>query len=340
MSDLNQGTGVPSDELLEQLLKHASPRPMPSRADEAAVRQALRAEWRDVTGRRRIRHRAAGFAVAATLLVGVFSMLRFLQVPVPDVVEVATIEKSFGAIYVLAESSELRETNDLSGVLAGQTIVTGEEAGIALSWNRGGSLRLDENTRITFADDESVYLQSGRLYFDSNPAALIARSTANEPSELQIATDYGQVSHSGTQFMTHVDGRSLRISVREGQVAIVGQHHRHVASSGQQVTLSGRAQPIVLTIKGSAKDWDWVGRTSPPADVDGKSIYEFLQWVHRETGLELRFTGQAERVARVELLKGTIDAAPLVALPQWIATTALSYEIDHSEGVIYVNDDG
>jgi len=339
MSDSDQGVSTRTDEALEELLKHASPRPMPSQSDEAAVRQVLRAEWREVSGRHRSRRRIVGFAMAATVLIGVFSVFSLFRMPVVDAVQVATIEKSFGSIYLLGKSSVLRETPALSRVLSGQTIVTGDEAGIALAWDHGGSVRLDANTRVTFRDDESVYLESGRVYFDSEPSTLIAGITAGDTKAFVVITDYGEVSHIGTQFMTHVDDGNLSISVREGRVEVDGRYYDYVASSGQQVTLTGRQQPAVLSISGYAKDWSWVSRTSPPVDVDGRSIYEFLQWVYRETGLEPRFEGQAEQVARIELLKGTIDAEPLEALPRWMATTALGYKINDGEGVIYVSDD-
>lgn len=338
MSDLEKGTGIGSDEALEQLLSHASPRPVPSAADEAAVREVLHAEWGAVSGRRRTYRRTLRFAIAATLLVAVFSLFNLFRVPAVDAVQVATIEKSFGPIYLLQDTSELQETSTLSDVQSGHTIVTSDEAGIALAWGQGGSMRMDEHTRVRFVDEGSVYLESGRVYFDSAPSALIGGITSGDSRDFVVATEFGEVSHTGTQFMTEVNGGKLSVSVREGQVAVDGRYHRQVASSGQQVTVSGRQQPTVLSLSAYARDWSWVGRTSPPADVDGKSIYEFLQWVHRETGLEPRFDGQAEQVARIELLKGKIDAEPLEALPRWMATTALGYDIIESEGVIYVSD--
>ena len=338
MSDLDKGTGPASDEALEKLLSHASPRPVPSAADEAAVRKALHAEWRALSGRRQTRKRTLAFAIAATLLVAVFSLFNLFRFPGVDTVQVATIERSFGTIYRIQDSSGLQETGMLSDVQSGHTIVTGDAAGLALAWGRGGSMRMDENTRVRFVDEGSVYLESGRVYFDSAPSTLIGGITSGDSKDFVVATEFGEVSHMGTQFMTEVNGRQLRVSVREGQIAVDGRHHRHVASSGQQVTVSGRQQPTVLSLSAYARDWRWVGRTSPPADVDGKSIYEFLQWVHRETGLEPRFDGQAEQVARIELLKGKIDAEPLEALPRWMATTALGYDINEREGVIYVSD--
>jgi len=339
MNDFDQSTSVPSDDALEQLLKRAAPRPTPSESDEAAVRHAVRAEWRRVSSARQSHRRVLNYAIAATVLIGVFTAFSTFRTSPIETVQVATIEKSFGSIYLLGEKSELRETEDLSSVLSAQTIVTGAEAGMALAWANGGSLRVDENTRLEFTTDNSVFLKSGRLYFDSEPSAIVAGTGASGSDGFVVNTDYGEIAHIGTQFMSGVDTGGLTVSVREGQVGVDGTYHRHVATSGQQVTFSGRQQPTVLSLSAHAKEWNWVGRTSPPADVDGKPIYEFLQWVHRETGLVTRFEGQAEKVARNELLKGAmVDAEPLDALQRWMATTALEYDVNESEGVIYVRD--
>jgi hypothetical protein len=336
MSDLNQGAGVPSDDVVERLLKHAVPRPTPSPSDEAAVRQAVRAEWQIVSGRRQSRRRVLTYAIAATVLVAVYSVFSVFRMPVVDAVQVASIEKSFGLIYLLDDKSELRETRELSNVLSGQTIVTGNQAGIALAWGNGGSVRLDENTRVEFVDDEIVYLKSGRIYFDSNPSALTTGIAAGDTSGFAIQTDHGKVAHVGTQFMIGVNAATLTVSVREGQVAVDGEYHRHVASPGEQVTLSGRQRPSVLSISRSGESWDWVSLTSPAADVDGKTLHEFLLWACREMGLDLRFEGRAEQVARGAILRGRIDTEPAEALRQRLATAALEWRID--EGVIYVSD--
>jgi len=339
MNDFDQSTGVPSEDALEQLLKRAVPRPTPSESDEAAVRQAVRAEWQRVSSTRQSHRRVLSYALAATVLIGVFAAFSVFRPSPIEAVQVATIEKSFGSMYLLGDQSELRETDDLSSVLLGQTVVTGAQAGIALAWGNGGSLRVDEHTRLEFATDNSVYLKSGRVYFDSEPSAMIAGTRTIGSTDFVVVTEYGEIAHIGTQFMTRVDSGKLTVSVREGQVDVDGSYHSHVATSGQQVTFAGRQQPTVLSLSAHANDWNWVSRTSPPADVDGKSIFEFLQWVHRETGLETRFEGQAEQAARNDLLKGaTIDAEPLDALTRWMATTALEYEVNENEGVIYVRD--
>jgi hypothetical protein len=102
------------------------------------------------------------------------------------------------------------------------------------------------------------------------------------------------------------------------------------------VTLTGAAQPSVLNINAYGESWNWVNRTTPAADVDGKSLHEFLTWVCREMGLEMQFEGQAETVARSAILKGRIDTAPAEALRLRLATAALDWRIE--EGVIYITD--
>ncbi|MDH3352772.1 MAG: FecR family protein [Gammaproteobacteria bacterium] len=336
MSDFERRTGAASDEALEQLLKRATPRPVPLPADEATVRRAVRAEWRNVSSRHQSRRRVVSFAIAATVLISVFAVFNLFRMPIVEAVQVASIEKSFGSVYLLGESSELRETRDLSNVVSGQTIVTGSRAGLGLAWGNGGSMRMDENTRVEFVNDETVYLKSGRIYFDSSPPALIAGISAGDIAEFVVQTDLGEVAHIGTQFMTGVNAGTLTVSVREGQVAIEGEYHSQVASSGEQLILSGRQRPAVLSISRSGESWEWVSRTSPSANVDGKSLHEFLLWACRELGLEIQWQGQAEEVARHAILRGRIDTEPAEALRQRLATAALEWHID--EGVIYVGE--
>jgi hypothetical protein len=252
-------------------------------------------------------------------------------------VQVATIEKSFGSIYLLGETSELRETKASSNVLAGQTIVTGEEAGMALAWSKGGSLRMDANTRIRFLDEGSVFLASGRLYFDSTPSTLLTGISSGGAPEFMVITNHGKVTHVGTQFMTRVGDRDLIVSVREGQVSIDSNYQQYLASPGEQVTISGRGQPTILSIGRSGGHWDWVSRTSPVVAVDGRSLHEFLLWASRETGLELRYEGGAEQIAYEAKLRGAIDTPPLDAVRLRLETAALGLRI--ADGIIYVSED-
>ena len=144
------------------------------------------------------------------------------------------------------------------------------------------------------------------------------------------------MTHLGTQYMAEIEGDELVVSVREGNVLIRGRLYEQQVDTGQQATLAGSQRPSLLSISRSGTQWDWVARTMPAADVDGRTLSEFLDWVSRELGLELRFEGDAEVVAHEAILRGTVDTLPEDALRLRLATAALDWRIE--EGVIYISD--
>ena len=334
MSGSDRDNTVRTDDAVEALLEQAAPRPAPPAEDEAVIRDAVFNEWQAVTGQRSRRRRLTSLAVAATVLVAV--SIAFNQFRVADIVpvQVASIDKSHGSIYLLGEQAELRELPDLAVISAGQTIVTGSDAGIGLSWGNGGSLRIDADTRIEFISNEAVFLRSGRIYFDSQVAA-VTGSGITSPA-FAIETEHGTVTHVGTQYMTSVDGDDLTVSVREGQVAIAGSYRDETATAGQQLMLSGRGSPTILDITGYGKDWEWIEPMAPVPHFDGRPVHEFLTWVSRETGLQLQYEGKdAEELATGSTFFGAVERRPTLALDFWMQTIDLDYRIEG--GVIYVS---
>jgi hypothetical protein len=250
---------------------------------------------------------------------------------------VASIQKSFGSIYVLGDQSELTRVDELAAIHAGQVIVTGDDAGIALAWSGGGSMRLHRNTEVEFRDDNTVFLRSGQIYFDSIPSELIAGIASASVAAFQVDTEYGMVSHVGTQFMTAVDSTALKVSVREGRVDIAGRFYPHSAERGEQVLLSGRQRPVVLSFPGYGAAWDWVAKTSPSVDIEGKSAHVFLNWVGRELGMSIEYASDdVEQVARQAILQGQVDSEPAEALRLRMMTAGFLWR--YEPGVIYVSD--
>lgn len=338
MSESNRDETMRKDDAVEAILEQAAPRPAPPMEDEQVVRDAVYAEWQAVTGRRSRRRRMTNFAIAATVLVAV--SVAFNQFRVNDVapIQVATIDKSHGSIYLLGEQSELHELPDLAAIMAGQTIVTGNDAGIGLSWSNGGSLRIDANTRIEFIAVDEVYLRSGRVYFDTAPTQRMAAITGSGVASpaLAIETEHGRVTHLGTQYMTFVDTTNLTVSVREGQVAIAGKYRDETAVEGQQMTISGSGSPTILNITGYGSNWEWIEPMAPVPDFDGRSVHHFLSWVSRETGLHLEYVDDdAKQLAADVEFVGEVERRPTLALDVWMQTIDLDYRIDG--GVIYVS---
>lgn len=327
------GRKAAEDLAVEALLEHALPRPSPPARVESIVRAAVHDEWKAVSGRYRRRKRLGEMGLAAAVLVALGLAFNVFRVNGIAAVEVATIDKEHGSIYVLGEQSELRELPDLTTVVAGQTIVTGSGSGVGLRWRSGnGSLRIDENSRVEFLSAGSVRLLSGRVYFDSQPVAAITGSGINSAGFV-VETEFGPVAHVGTQYMTAVDKDRLTVSVREGEVRVGG---RYSAVAGQQLQLNGTAPPSVTNVSHSGSAWEWTEEVAPRLDIgDGRSTYEFLQWVGRETGLEVRFASpEAEAIAHAGELRGTIATSPRKALDVWMAGELLRTEINDGKIVV------
>ena len=328
MTETGNKAMVDDDRALEELLGRASPRQAPPADVNQRVKAAVREEWRKEHRRNAMRRRTAMFAAAASVVLAVAVVWTTWLAPLPPPVQVATLEKSMGTIYLLSEQAELRRAENLRSVQSGQTIVTAENASVGLRWNHGGSLRLDANTEVLFAAKDSIELRSGRVYFDSLP-------DSGAKSSLKIRTEHGDVAHIGTQFMTAVDDDSLIVSVREGKVSIDGRFYDDTVEAGNQARLVGSRRPEILSIRTFGPEWEWIEATAPIAVMQGKSLYDFLLWISRETGLEVRFeSDEVERVAREESPKGDLDETPRVALRQSLLSADLAYDIDN--GVIRI----
>lgn len=315
---------------VEALLERASPRPAPPSKDEQMIREAVLAEWQAVTGKRRVRSQLTRFAVAATVLLAVAVSFNLMRTDGIAPVQVASISKSYGSIYVLGEQATMHRLPEMAVVLSGQTIKTDHDSGIGLAWGSGGSLRIAADTVVEFVAADEVYLHSGRIYFDSTPSQLIAAiSSGSVASNLRIRTDHGTVTHLGTQYMAYTASDMLEVSVREGEVLIDGKYHDEKAIAGQQLSIAGSSRATVLNIDRHGAAWSWVEETSPLVNTDGRSVDEFLNWVGRETGLRVVYPDESTRQAAIDtVLKGNVNLKPSEALEFWLQGQDLKWQTD------------
>lgn len=332
---MSKDTLLDDDDAVEALLGKAAPRPVPPDAETAAVREAVRAEWQEVTGQRRSRVRITQWAMAASVLVAVFVTLNLLRTGGIEPQQVATIDKQMGTVRVLDDASRSSPVSNDAAVVAGQIITTQADSGLGLAWSGGGSLRIDANSRVEFVSTDAVYLHDGRLYFDSAPA-LSASSISGSDVRFTVHSRFGEVAHVGTQYMAQTDGVGLTVSVREGEVEVRPERGAATrAGRNQQMAISGSGVRSIVNIQPHGGLWQWVERTSPATDLDGRSIDEFLGWVSHETGLAIRYEDSAARSSADQLLRGKLETGPREALDVWMLGTDLDWRIDN--GVIYVS---
>lgn len=312
---------------IEAILKEAAPRPVPPIEDEAAIRRDVRAEWQHIVGKRRGRRRLQLAAAGLVAALGVAIMM--LPGTSIEPLALANIEKSDGTIYLLGEHSELVALPTANTVYSGQVIQTGRDGLLGLNWGRGGSLRIDHDTRIEFIDAQTVFVHRGRVYFESEPES--------GSDALILNTGHGSISHLGTQYMADVAARELVVSVREGRVMIAGDFHEKLANAGQQVRLQGRSRPEVVDVSTYGDLWAWTESLSPRIDLDNRSAQAFLEWVGRQTGYRVVFDSPAaEQLAVDTLLVGRVEADPRTELRLRMLTTDLEYTFNAGNGTIHI----
>jgi ferric-dicitrate binding protein FerR (iron transport regulator) len=308
------------------LLGRAGARERPRAAAESAAFEALHAQWRSrVASQRRGRLTAltAASAAAAAALVGVYV---WLQSPAPSApAELATIEHVEGGdITWRDDRTQAQPLGELRALAEGQRLATGSASRVALRWHDGGSLRLDEESRLEFVSATAVRLTAGNVYFDS----AVADGSSGAAPELAVQTPAGEVVHIGTQFMVSVASDEVVLSVREGQVRVTGDGFELVVAANQELDLRADGTREVTAIDGHGERWAWAADVAPQIALDGRTTFDVVAWAARETGRRVFYaTPTAQMRARDDVLHGVDRRSPSGILTLLPHLTSFAYEI-------------
>jgi ferric-dicitrate binding protein FerR (iron transport regulator) len=326
---MKERTPTPVDENgddLVSLFGRIGTRERPRAAAEAAAFTALHAQWRGRTSARRRRRAIALAGAVAASGATVALVYAWLQSPAPTApTTLATIEHVEGIDVTWRDDrSQAQPLGSLRTFGEGQRLATGRGARIALEWHDGGSLRLDENSRLEFVSAGAVRLTAGNLYFDSAVAS-VGNGAA---PELAIQTPAGDVVHIGTQFMVKVASDEVVLSVREGQVKVTGDGFELVIAANEQLDLRADGSRDLVAIDGYGEPWNWAADVAPQIALDGRTAFDVIAWVARETGRRVVYeTPLAERSARGNVLRGVDARSPHGMLTLLPYLTDLGYEI-------------
>lgn len=317
-----------TDTVLESLFSHASARKRPPAEDEQAVREALRSEWTEITRRRRRRTYFA-YGIAASLLLATVVSVNMLNRDVPALppIQLASVEKQSGNIFVRRAGQPSSESRRLSKttLYAGQVVSTAQAARLAVELRTGESLRIDEGTELVLTAESQIELIKGRIYVDSNQAG----TSSGRVGALEIATFAGVIRHLGTQYMAGINDSAVEVSVREGKVSITTGKNESVATPGQQISVAQSGEASLSAIATHGVMWEWTELVTPEFNLDGRSAFDFIHWVGRETGHSVTFEDNiAERLARATELRGSIDLEPMRALDLILQTSDLEPSVE------------
>ena len=324
MNERTPDPGNGNGDELAVLFGRVGARERPRPAAETAAFEALHAQWRSHVvrqRRRRLTALAAGSAAAAAAFAGIYV---WLQNPAPSA-PLATVEYVEGSDFTWRDDrSQAQPLGTLRALAEGQRLATGVGSRIALRWHDGGSLRLDESSRLELVSARAVRLTAGNVYFDS---AVAGSSSAAAP-ELAVQTPAGEVVHIGTQFMVSVEGDEVVLSVREGQVRVTGDGFELVVAANQELDLHADGTRELTSIDGHGERWAWAANVAPQIALDGRTTFDVVAWAARETGRRVVYaTPTAQMHARDNVLHGIDRRSPSGILTLLPHLTTLAYEI-------------
>jgi ferric-dicitrate binding protein FerR (iron transport regulator) len=321
-----------SDQSIERLIKLAGERDMPSpEAMERARAQARQSFQRMLDQQRadspRRRIKAMGWFAVAASIVGFVSYLSLQRFAQSSPVRVAHLAMLQGELTLLESNREV-PVQVASPVHAGNTLTT-HDGRVALTLGDALSLRVDRHTRLRFDGRERITLIDGSLYVDSGGV--------NAVPALRIDTPAGAVRHVGTQFQVTVTGDTTRVRVREGRVLLTpGAGAPADITSGDELRIEGSGLQWRRGLASFGPEWEWSASIAPPLDIENRPLSEFLAWITREHGWQLRHVDETLQQRTQEIrLHGSLeqlDALAMLERVSMVTGVALSLH----EGVLAV----
>jgi ferric-dicitrate binding protein FerR (iron transport regulator) len=319
--------GTPERDALAELIRAAGRRPAPRAADYERVLAASRVAWQAKLRAHRRRYWYALAAVLALVAVGLVSML--LQSPAPIAARAAIVQGQVESL--IAHTAEWTPVAAGAAIREGARVRTVGDGRAAFELAAGVSLRASNATEWVFAGPRRIELAAGTLYVDSGTTAA-ARG-------VEIATAFGVVRDVGTQFEVRALATGLRIRVREGLAELlqIGKSDIVPTAAGEQLAIDGSGRMQRSTLATDDTEWAWTQSLATPPRMEGRSAFEVLEWVARESGKRLVFADtDVERRLHGAILHGeSRDLEPLEVLDVLVATTGgLDYALGEETLII------
>ncbi|MPZ18864.1 MAG: hypothetical protein GEV06_13255 [Luteitalea sp.] len=328
---------------LRELLLLAGPRPAAPAHRTQRVRGVVREAWQETLRVRRRQRQAlfaAAVATAAVLAIVAHRVyLRNPSRPPGSITVVATLEAATGPVS-LTESTGSHEKAEVTleperrtarhPIHQGTVLRTPGGTRAALRLSSGVSLRLDEATTVHLEKDDDVALEAGAVYVDAGDE----RSSQRQP--VKIRTPYGIARDIGTRFEVRRLSSALRVRVRDGIVRLEQERRSHEVRRGTELVASrgGEVTRRAIPLQGAL--WEWVSRAAPPANIEGKPLSAFLEWVEREGGWRVQYAdAELADTAATIIVHGSIDGlTPEESLDVVLATCGLTHRIEDGSIVI------
>ncbi len=294
--------------------------PAPAARERAFAK--LQAEFQAQQAPVRPRHRAR-WAIAAGLALAIAG--GWLLRDVKQEVLVARVEALSGSVGIRTAGTDQQPiTLAMDGpISSGSTLITGEKGGVLLRVSPDLTVRLAAASQARFIGGDEFELVQGQAFVDATPGV---------HAPLRVVTQYGTVTHLGTQYLVKLSGDGVEVAVREGRAELKSPSATSVAEAGRWVLhRDAGTAPIAGYLEPADARFEWIGTLPSEFQLEGATLAGFLAWFQRETGLTPVYSPglDATKFSQVQL-KGSIEnLEPLEALSYVLATADLAW---HREG--------
>jgi ferric-dicitrate binding protein FerR (iron transport regulator) len=318
-----------------RLLKLSGERRMPATEATARAHAAAVDAWQASLHSARVHKRRQGLlriaAVIAVVAVGAvaWNISSISSRAIPIVAHAVIVNGDTTLVTRAGEGHRL-----IAGAaLEAHSLLATQEDGAALEVGDSLSLRIDKHSRLRLVARNEVVLLAGTIYVDSG--GLSAHS------ELRIRTPAGEVRHEGTQYQVSVKTGQTHIQVREGRVRFtdVAQARAAHIVAGEELDVDAQGNLQRRAAVGFGPEWEWASALATPLDTENRPLVEFLAWMAREHGWQLRYaTPRLEREVQSIRLHGvTQGSTPEQTLQRVALITGLPMRVDDGVLVIGAN---
>jgi hypothetical protein len=142
----------------------------------------------------------------------------------------------------------------------------------------------------------------------------------------------------GTQFEARVETDSLRIRVREGEVALqqAPADLELTGTAGEEIEVSAAGNLRTGVIAPDAALWQWAQSLASAPAPASQSILVYLRWIARETGKRLEFElANVELSAQFASFSGDpAGLSPLEVLNHIAATSDFRYQLTEDGAIL------
>jgi ferric-dicitrate binding protein FerR (iron transport regulator) len=268
---------TPAADSVGTLVHSAGPRALPDSERMERARKHLRAEWRAQLARRR---RTKWLALLAAALACTAVGLWVTQSVAPGAgVQVASVTRVVGTVLV-------RSANDVEPLSEPRTLFAGDlldgsgGGRVLLRWLRNADVRLDAGSAVRLTSPGELELVRGAVYIETLSHA--------GPVDISVTTPAGLVRHVGTRFEVRIADGNVRVRVRDGAAVFSGSAQRTLTiRAGEQLLVSNGKITVKPDVPPTHPSWAWIREVAPTLDIEGRSLFEVLDALGRESGLRI-----------------------------------------------------